>query len=270
MQLSEHFLQSILSLANDAGEQLKALYSTACDVYTKADNTPVTEADLLISEFLTEKLTALTPDIPILSEENCQIPLEQRQHWETYWLIDPLDGTQQFIDRTGQFAIMIALIHKNRPILGVIHAPILQTTYYAMQKFGAYKKQGNTTAVLSQRQINLSRPLKIAVGSSCNQEKVRSVLKENLAVEFVIYGSSGLKSTMLAEGVADCYVRLGNTGEWDTAAAEILLEEVGGVIFDRNFSPLTYNKRETLINPHFVMAANKQVPWQTIFKFNSF
>lgn len=270
MQLSQHFLQAILSIADQAGERLQAFYSTPCDVFIKSDDTPVTQADLAISEFLTEKLTALTPNIPILSEEKCQIPLDERQHWETYWLIDPLDGTQQFIDRTGQFSILIALVHKNQPILGIIHAPILQATYYAMRDFGAYKKQGTLVTKLPLRQINVNQPLKIAVGASYNQEKVRSILRENFPVEFVVYGSSGLKSTLLAEGVADCYVRLGKTGEWDTAAAEILLKEVGGVIFDRNFSSLTYNKRETLVNPHFVMAADKRVPWQTIFKFNSF
>lgn len=270
MQLSEHLLQSILSIADQAGERLRDFYLTPCDVFIKDDDTPVTQADLAISAFLTEKLTALTPDIPILSEEKCKIPFEERQHWETYWLIDPLDGTQQFIDRTGQFSILIALVHQNQPILGVIHAPLLHTTYYAMSNFGAYKKQGDIITQLTPPPFNFTRPLKIAVGASCNQEKVRSVLDENLAVEFVVCGSSGLKSTLLAEGIADCYVRLGNTGEWDTAAAEILLKEVGGKIFDRNFSPLTYNKRETLVNPHFVMVADKQVAWQQIFKFNSF
>ncbi|WP_439257964.1 3'(2'),5'-bisphosphate nucleotidase CysQ [Lonepinella sp. BR2271] len=270
MQLTAQLLQSVLHIANEAGKILENFYlkSESIEIHTKLDNTPVTEVDVAISQFLTQKLTALTPDFPVLSEENCNIPLTERQKWKTYWLIDPLDGTQQFIDRTGQFSILIALIHQNRPILGVIHAPILHKTYYAMQGFGAYKWEDNNHQRLIARHIDLSKPLNIAVGSESHKQKVRCILPENFPCEFIVYGSSGLKSTLVAEGIADCYVRLGDTGEWDTAASEVLLNELHGNIFDPSFSPLTYNQRETFVNPPFVMTADGEKNWQKIFHFN--
>ncbi|MGQ0286571.1 3'(2'),5'-bisphosphate nucleotidase CysQ [Pasteurellaceae bacterium 22721_9_1] len=267
MYLTEQFLNAVLAITAEAGEILADFYLKSVKVYNKSDNTPVTEADLFLSQFLMQRLSELTPTIPILSEENCNIPLEQRMNWDTYWLIDPLDGTQNFIDRTDQFAILISLVHKNRPILGVIHAPILQSTYYAMAGFGAYRKQGQQITSLPKRKIDLTEPLKIVLGSANKKEKVRSILPKNFAHEFLIYGSSGLKSALVADGTADCYVRLGRTGEWDTAAAEILLQEVNGVIFDPHFASLTYNQRDTFVNPDFVMCADMTLNWQHIFHF---
>lgn len=268
MRLSEQLLGSVLAIAERAGQYLQNFYFDAVEVYTKSDNTPVTEADLFLSQFISQKLTALTPKIPVLSEENCNIPLSIRQKWKRYWLIDPLDGTQQFLDRSGQFSILISLIENNRPVLGLIHAPILQRSYYAMKGFGAYRKNANGITKLTQQAIDLSQPLKIALGSRANQSKVRSILAQNLAAEFIICGSSGLKGALVAEGEAHCYVRLGKTGEWDTAACEILLQEMGGTLFDRDFAPLTYNQRETFVNPDFAMVANAKMDWKKIFQFN--
>lgn len=268
---SEALLQSVLAIAIQAGEHLRRFYqqSAGVNVRLKADNTPVTEADLFVSQFLTQQLSQLTPNIPVLSEENCHIPFSERQQWQQYWLIDPLDGTQQFIDRTDQFAILIALVQQYRPTLGIIHAPILQRSFYAMQGYGAYQQSPQSTQRLSRQAPNRHQPLKIAIGSSYSQQKVRSILPENFACEFLVYGSSGLKSTLVATGECDCYVRLGNTGEWDTAAAEIILSEMGGKIFDSQFQPLTYNQRHSLINPDFVMVAQGQRDWQKVFRFYS-
>ena len=267
--LSPILLEKVLRIAEESGKYLHDFYTRAVHVQFKADNTPVTEADLFVSQFLIEKLTALTPDIPILSEERCNIPVDERLQWSTYWLIDPLDGTHQFIDRTDQFAILITLVQQNRPVLGIIHAPILQHTFYAMRGFGAYKKTGNGIESLKTHSVDFTRPLKIAVGDQAMAQKVRSILHENIDCEFQIFGSSGLKSTLVAEGCCDCYVRLGNTGEWDTAAAEVILQEIGGGIFDPYFAPLTYNQRETLINPHFVMVGDRHVNWRKIFCFDN-
>lgn len=140
MQLSQSLLDQVRSLANEAGKHLARFYQQNVAIQTKSDNTPVTEADLFVSQFLIEKLTALFPDIPVLSEENCNIPFEQRQTWQTYWLIDPLDGTQQFINRTDQFSVLITLVQNHQPILGVIHFPILNITYYAMKSSGLLNK----------------------------------------------------------------------------------------------------------------------------------
>ena len=286
LPLNEHLLNQVLLIAYQAGKHLRRFYQQQVEVRIKEDNTPVTEADLFVSRFLTEKLRALFPNVPVLSEENCRIPFAERQYWQEYWLIDPLDGTQQFIDRTDQFAVLMTLVRKNKPALSVIHAPILSTTYYALKDFGAFKKQGEqvvrlTGGLSKQHRIELSNqhrielsnehriePLKIAVGATTSQEKVRALLPPNFPCEFIVFGSSSLKSGLVAEGVADCYVRLGRTGEWDTAGAEVLLAETGGTIFDSHFAPLTYNQRETLINPHFVMVADKSRNWRAVFQFN--
>ena len=286
LPLNEHLLNQVLLIAYQAGKHLRRFYQQQVEVRIKEDNTPVTEADLFVSRFLTEKLRALFPNVPVLSEENCRIPFAERQYWQEYWLIDPLDGTQQFIDRTDQFAVLMTLVRKNKPALSVIHAPILSTTYYALKDFGAFKKQGEQVVrligglskqhrieVSNEHRIELSNqhriePLKIAVGATTSQEKVRALLPPNFPCEFIVFGSSSLKSGLVAEGVVDCYVRLGRTGEWDTAGAEVLLAETGGTIFDSHFAPLTYNQRETLINPHFVMVADKSRDWRAVFQFN--
>ncbi|MCW9711203.1 3'(2'),5'-bisphosphate nucleotidase CysQ [Avibacterium sp. 21-586] len=268
MLFNSSLLQLVLALAEQAGEHLNYFYCKNLHPRLKADNTPVTEADLFVSQFLIEKLTALTPDIPVLSEENCKIPFGERQKWQTYWLIDPLDGTQQFINRTGNFSVLIALVHQNRPVLGVIHSPQSQNTYYALQGAGAYKKTPQKTTALEKQPVNLNRPIRITVGSHSAKNRVRSILNPNFTYQFQIIGSSGIKSALVAEGAADCYVRLGETGEWDTAAAEIILAEMGGKIFDPYFQPLTYNQRETFVNPDFVMVADAQLNWHNIFQFN--
>ena len=263
MQLSQSLLDQVRALANEAGKHLAHFYQQDVKIQTKSDNTPVTEADLFVSQFLIKKLTALFPDIPVLSEENCNIPFEQ-----TYWLIDPLDGTQQFIDRTDQFSVLITLVQNHQPVLGVIHFPILNITYYAMKGFGAFKQSNKEIKILQPKKIDLTKPLKIAVGATTSQEKVRSILAKNLACEFTVVGSSSLKSGLVAEGAVDCYVRLGKTGEWDTAGAEILLAEINGMIFDPHYQPLTYNQRESLINPSFVMVADNTQNWASVFQFN--
>ena len=177
MQLSQSLLDQVCTLANEAGKHLARFYQQDVTIQTKSDNTPVTEADLFVSQFLIEKLTALFPDIPVLSEENCNIPFEQRQTWQTYWLIDPLDGTQQFIDRTDQFSVLITLVQNHQPVLGVVHFPILNITYYAMKGFGAFKQSNKEIIRLQPRKIDLTKPLKIAVGATTSQKKVQSILK---------------------------------------------------------------------------------------------
>ena len=268
MQLSQSLLDQVQTLANEAGKHLAHFYQQDVTIQTKSDNTPVTEADLFVSQFLIEKLTALFPEIPVLSEENCNISFEQRQTWQTYWLIDPLDGTQQFIDRTDQFSVLITLVRNHQPVLGVIHFPILNITYYAMKDFGAFKQSEKKITRLQPRKIDLTKPLKIAVGATTSQKKVQSILAKNLPCEFTVVGSSSLKSGLVTEGAVDCYVCLGKTGEWDTAGAEILLAEINGMIFDPQYQPLTYNQRESLINPPFVMVADNTQNWASVFQFN--
>ncbi|WP_311419287.1 3'(2'),5'-bisphosphate nucleotidase CysQ, partial [Haemophilus parahaemolyticus] len=204
LTLNEHLLNQVLLIAYQAGKHLQQFYQKQVHVELKEDNTPVTEADLFVSQFLTEKLTALFPNVPVLSEENCHISFEERKNWKEYWLIDPLDGTQQFINRSDQFSVLITLVRKNKPVLSIIHAPILSTTYYAMRDFGAFKKQLDQVKKLAKNTTNFDRPLRIAVGATTSQEKVRSILPKDFPCEFVVVGSSSLKSGLVAEGAVDC------------------------------------------------------------------
>lgn len=264
--LTPSLLNQVLAVAEQAGEHLARFYSQSVAVQIKADKTPVTEADLFISQFVIEQLQQLTPNVPILSEESGKIAFAERAGWQEYWLIDPLDGTQQFIDRTDQFSVMISLVQQNRPVLGVIHAPILGKTYYAMKDFGAYLKQGEQIQPLCKKTAELPR-LTITLGTS-NSQRILNALQPPYVADFLQYGSSSLKAGLVAEGKADCYIRLGDTGEWDTAAAEVLLGELNGAIFDLNGKPLTYNQRETLVNPYFMMVGDRGQNWSSIFRFN--
>lgn len=265
--LTDTLLNAIRAIAQEAGEHLKAFYQQSLAPHLKADNTPVTEADLFLSRFISEKLQALTPNVPILSEEQCDIPLAERRHWQEYWIIDPLDGTQQFLDKTDQFSVVIGLVQANRPVLGVIHAPILDKTYFAKQDGGAFLQENQQIRPLVAASQNLPKTLTITVGSTICEEQVCRFLNEPYQAQFLTYGSSSLKAGLVAEGKADCYIRLGDTGEWDTAVAEVLLREVGGKIFDFHFQPLTYNQRETWINPNFVMVGANFISEQKVFSF---
>lgn len=267
LNLSQNLLDDVLQIAFQAGEHLIKFYQHSVNVQIKPDHTPVTNADLFISRFLTQKLTALTPGIPVLSEECCDIPPSERLQWESYWIIDPIDGTQQFIDHTDQFSTLIALVQNHQPVLGVIHAPVLKQTFYAMQHYGAFKLNGNQLFALQARQLDFSAPIKIALGSASSRERLKPWLNPAYQYEFIIYGSSGLKSTLVADGTADCYVRQGKTGEWDTAASEVILRELGGRICDTAFMPLSYNRRDTLKNPDFLMLCSEQTEWRQLFMF---
>lgn len=273
LTLSPTLLDETLNISYQAGKYLVDFYQkfkeSAVNVEHKLDNTPVTEVDLCLSQFLIEKLTALTPHVPILSEEQCKIPFAERRQWDEYWLIDPLDGTQQFINRTDHFAILITLVQKQQPVLGIIYVPILKTIYYAMQGVGAYKKVGDDIIKLASQCPPHKRAIKIGVGAESTQRKVQPLLNPNYQYEFLIYGSCGLKSGLVADGTCDCYVRFGSTGEWDTAPAEVLLAEIGGQVFDFDFQPLTYNQKAHFTNPNFVMVANSAFDWHKIFQFNA-
>lgn len=270
-----HIISQVIDLINNAGELLLDFYhqTTALEITQKSNHTPVTNADLALNDFLTASLKNLTPDIPVFSEEDADIPLAERQNWQRYWLIDPLDGTQQFIKRTGKFAILIALMERTngefRPILGAIHLPLIKTTFYATQGNGAFKQSPAGTVSLQPRPIQ--NPIRIAIGSHSSKCRLEGLLNTAFEYQFNIMGSSGVKSALVADNIADCYVRLGDTGEWDTAAAEIILQEIGGTVLDfsQGFQPnkpLTYNARESLINPNFIMLGNQDSDfWQKVF-----
>ena len=262
LDTADRLTQEALAIARHAGRRIVEVYSKECecDVSYKSDQTPVTTADLAAHDVILEQLQQLQPLLPVLSEESDSIPFAERHEWPTYWLVDPLDGTREFLRRNGEFSVNIALISNNRPIAGVIVAPVLNIAYFATQSFGAFKQVGD------------SAPQPISVRSAPDPVTVarsRSPVTGPRLQQFLdaigehdeISMGSALKSCLVAEGAADVYARLGPTGEWDTAAAQCIVEEAGGYIRDTSSQDLTYNMRESLINPSFLVFGDDQVDW---------
>ena len=250
-----------IDIARDAGKKILDVYNGEYDVEHKEDDSPLTTADIAAHTTITKALQALTPDIPILSEEAADIPFETRQTWSTYWLVDPLDGTREFIKRNGEFTVNIALIQDHRSILGVINVPVLGIDYFAYQGGGAFKSSHE----LDPQQIH-SRKLSdgkiIIVGSRSHaSEKLIDYLKSIGDHELVSMGSS-LKSCLVAEGKADLYPRLGLTSEWDTAAAQCIVEEAGGFMTKTDMKPMRYNTKDSLLNPEFFVFGDNSVDWK--------
>ncbi|MGQ4810043.1 3'(2'),5'-bisphosphate nucleotidase CysQ [Candidatus Entotheonellaceae bacterium PAL068K] len=243
-------------IARAAADTLLMIYNrTEVQVEMKADSSPLTQADLAAHHDIVTRLQALTPDIPILSEESQSIDYDQRRDWATFWLVDPLDGTREFIQRNGEFTINIALVHAHRPVLGVVHIPVRQVTYGAAEGQGAFKTDGNDTVTLQANQ-SLGATLQVVASRSHAGADTRAFL-DNLRQDYdlkVVSKGSALKLCMVAEGSADLYPRLGPTMEWDTAAAQCVVEQAGGHVTTLEGEPLRYNK-ENLLNPFFMVAS---------------
>lgn len=260
-------LESVKQTAREAGQHLWQLYQSG-DFVTeqKADTSPVTTADLAANAIIIDRLSDLTPDIPIISEETTIIPLAQRQQWPRYWLIDPMDGTQEFVARSGDFAVSIALVEHGWPALGVIYWPKEDILYYATRGHGSFKQQRNLINRMQVHQHQRGDVLRIAVSRRQPLQPIISLLSDRQTVEYIPLGSCSLKSCLVAEGKADCYLRLGPTGEWDTGAVHIIVEEAGGKILDSQFAPLSYNQRETLANPDFMVIGQADLPWRELIQ----
>ena len=253
-------LPQVVSLARDAGASVMTIYETGnVDVQIKADASPLTQADLASHRIIVEGLSRLTPDWPILSEESTKIPFEQRSAWQRYWLVDPLDGTKEFINRTGEFTVNIALIENGFPILGVVYAPVIDRMYFALAGSGAFRE---TDGKASQVRVcdYKSGTVRIVASRSHRGEKLDAFLTRIGEHEAVSMGSS-LKLCLVAEGCADLYPRLGPTMEWDTAAAQCVVEVAGGAVEDINGIRLRYNKPD-LLNPEFMVSGNPPFPWR--------
>ncbi|PCS21119.1 3'(2'),5'-bisphosphate nucleotidase CysQ [Candidatus Enterovibrio escicola] len=270
MELSK-LLQPVIEIARESGQVILNIYQ--CSDFKqriKSDNTPVTSADLAAHKLVTEKLTVLTPDIPVLSEEDASIPLKERERWHRYWLVDPLDGTQEFIAGSGDFATIIALMEKNQPVMGVVYRPVLKIFYYAIRGHGAWKvmPDGKRIRLSVLKHCNDVRSLSIAISRWQDVSIITGRLTSSRSYDLVLLGSASLKSCLVAEGGVDCYLRLGPTGEWDTAATQCIVEESGGRILDMTLSPLSYNERDSLVNPNFIVLGDTGLPWREIVRFD--
>ncbi len=260
-------LETIIAIAHAAGEKILTVKarSESLSVQQKKDNSPVTEADLAASELICQQLQAHYPDIPVLSEENVEdITEETRQSWDRYWLVDPLDGTKEFIRGSDEFTVNIALIEDGQTMLGVVYAPCLKITWGGDIINGIALRRDEHEEISIFGSMPES-PLRILTSRSHGNARQASFLEAMTAVTAITatpMGSS-LKLCKIAEGSADLHVRFGPTCEWDTAAAQAILEAAGGRIVDFDFTPLSYNKASGLINPNFIAMGDTSVDWRS-------
>ncbi|MFA0656157.1 3'(2'),5'-bisphosphate nucleotidase CysQ [Vibrio sp. 10N.222.49.C12] len=264
-----HLLPSVIEIARSAGQLILEIYEKKdYEEFIKSDDTPVTSADLAAHKLILKKLSELTPDIPVLSEEDADISLEQRSQWDRYWLVDPLDGTQEFIARSGDFATIIALIEHNKPVMGVVYAPVSGVSYYAYSGKGAWKipDLNDSVKIKTHRHELLNQSIAMAISRRQDINRITSRMSSAWNYDLVPLGSAALKACLVAEGAVDCYLRLGPTGEWDTAATQCIVEEAGGRILSTQLEPLSYNERETLENPNFIVLGDADLPWVEILQ----
>jgi 3'(2'), 5'-bisphosphate nucleotidase len=252
--LTDERAEQIAELAETAGAAIMEIYEGAdFDTRYKEDESPLTAADLAAHRILVDGLERLTPQIPVLSEESSAAAGAERRSWETFWLVDPLDGTKEFIKRNGEFTVNVALIHNQRPVLGVVHAPALEATYWAVEGLGAFKRTSAGTGPIAVRG-ELSEPITVVVSRSHlrdRDEAFIAALRERFDEVELSPTGSALKLCLVAEGRADVYPRFGPTMEWDIAAAHCVVDQAGGVLQTEAGGPLVYNKEE-LVNPFFV------------------
>jgi 3'(2'), 5'-bisphosphate nucleotidase len=247
-------------IARAAGEAIMAIYSSDFAVQTKADASPLTAADLAAQQVIMDGLLALDPVLPVLSEEAKALAWSERQHWSRYWLVDPLDGTREFVKRNGEFTVNIALIDQQQTVLGVVLAPVTGELYIAERGQGAWLQRNAGGEWQRIRARPLAQPPMLAGSRSHGSEQatmLHALLGEH---ERVALGSS-LKFCLIARGDADVYLRLGLTSEWDTAAAQCVLQEAGGAVLDLQGKPFSYNRGESLLNPEFIAVGDTSVDW---------
>ena len=254
-------MPEIIRVATDAGREILEIYNSGFSIEHKDDKSPLTTADTASHNTICSYLSRLTPRIPILSEESSSIAFAARKSWNQYWLIDPLDGTREFIKRNGEFTINIALIENHQPVLGVVHVPVTGITYYASKDHGAWKQTNTETPIaIKTRSANVNR-LAVAGSRSHGSDRQQKFFEQLGNIEVYAIGSS-LKFCLVAEGIVDIYPRFGPTSEWDTAAAQCIVEEAGGIVTDEELNPLLYNSKESLLNPNFLAIGDKHFDWR--------
>ena len=250
-------IQKIVDIAKRAGDKILQIYNKDSFVRSlKIDESPLTEADIAAHNLITHKLKILTPEIPILSEESSLISWKERKNWEYYWLIDPLDGTKEFIKKNGEFTVNIALIHKHEPIIGVVHAPVLGETWVGEQGKLARKIENGNTKIIKVKSHKQGEVYKVVGSRSHAGDSLNDFLNELDEYEIVSMGSS-IKICLVAEGKAHLYPRLSPTSEWDTAAAHAVVNAAGGEVVDNETKkPLKYNTKDSLRNSYFIVRPN--------------
>ena len=247
-------VNEVIDIAHKAGRIILQIYNKEnFELQLKKDNSPLTEADTAAHNFIEKHLKLITPEIPILSEESSIVSWDKRKQWEHYWLIDPLDGTKEFIKKNGEFTVNIALIYRHNPILGVVHAPALNETWIGEQEKPAEKIERGVIKTIKVKSCELNEVCKVVGSRSHAGDSLNEFLDDLGEYEIVSMGSS-IKLCLVAEGKAHLYPRLGPTSEWDTAAAHAVVNAAGGeVINSETKMPLKYNTKESLRNPYFIV-----------------
>jgi 3'(2'), 5'-bisphosphate nucleotidase len=249
----------VIDIAHQAGQKIMEVYhrKSVIKVQNKSDNSPLTEADLASHCHIENSLKKLFPHIPILSEESVGIEWGQRKSWERYWLVDPLDGTKEFVKRNGEFTVNIALIEKHQPVWGVVYAPVLETTWTGGLDSGAFKiVGGERKKIVVDPSFNVGDCRVVGSRSHVN-EKIKNYLAPIGEHELIPMGSS-IKLCLIADGSAQLYPRLGPTSEWDTAAAHAVVCAAGGAVLTIDgYVPLEYNRKESILNDFFIAVADR-------------
>ncbi|UPG93650.1 3'(2'),5'-bisphosphate nucleotidase CysQ [Luteibacter aegosomatissinici] len=253
-------LDEVCAIAREAGDAILTIYAHDFEVIQKADASPVTTADLAAQAVIAHRLEDIAPGIPVISEEALAAPWAERRTWRRYWLVDPLDGTREFIKRNGEFTVNIALIEDHRSVLGVVLAPVTGDLYAAAHGQGAWRQQAPGAPRNPIRTRAAGDSLRVT-GSRSHGGPRGAALLERLGKHETFALGSSLKFCVIARGDADIYLRLGATSEWDTAAAQCVLEEAGGAVLDLAGRPFRYNTRDSLINPEFIACGDTSIDW---------
>ncbi|MBT8061668.1 MAG: 3'(2'),5'-bisphosphate nucleotidase CysQ [Xanthomonadales bacterium] len=252
-------ISALIRIAAEAGDKILDVYGHDFDVAHKQDQSPLTEADLRSHRYICSALAELAPDTPVMSEESTGIDWEQRRRWPSYFLVDPLDGTREFVKRNGEFTVNIALIENHRPTAGIVHVPVSGECYAGSATLGSFKIVKGRRRPIRVR-VPAATPL-VVVGSRSHANPDLAQMLETLGPHQLVGMGSSLKFCLVAEGKADFYPRFGPTSEWDTAAAQAVVEAAGGQVIKLDGSPLDYNRKENILNPEFLVFGDASRDW---------
>lgn len=271
--VTRELLDKVIAISVEAGEAILEVYNASGDIEvdTKSDDSPVTAADLAAHKILAPALASLLEGVPVLSEEGQMPGYDVRGQWDRYWIIDPLDGTKEFIRRNGEFTVNVALIENGEPVMGVVHVPVLDITYAGAKSQGAFKRDAQGEKEIKVRamqpRLDSREPIEIVASRSHGAGAVDALLERiegSLGTTGLKNMGSSLKLCLVAEGAADLYPRLAPTCEWDTAAAQAVVEAAGGIVVDEQFNLLRYNQKEELLNPFFYVVGDQSFDWKTL------
>jgi 3'(2'), 5'-bisphosphate nucleotidase len=253
-------LTRLVQIARAAGGAILEIYRQDFDVALKDDRSPLTQADLASHRVIRDALNALEPRLPLLSEESAEIPFATRRKWREFWLVDQLDGTKEFVNRNDEFTVNIALIRDHYPALGVVHVPVTGLSYFGAQGLGCFRQRGSEEPQPIHVRIPPPQtPVVVGSRSHANPEMERRLAP--IGPHRLVSMGSSLKFCLVAEGAADFYPRLGPTSEWDTAAAQAVVEAAGGQVTTLDGKRLRYNARESVLNPEFLVFGDPAQAW---------